>query len=58
MSSEQIKKLQKYESLVRSKIDSPTPVKHAHRDCSYRQYLARELAAVSAKIAQAKLESK
>lgn len=56
MNNDKLKSLQKYEATVKSRIDSPTPVKHSHRDSAYRLYLARELEAVSAKINQAKLE--
>lgn len=58
MTPESIKRLQKYEASVKSRLESPTPIKHAHRDCSYREYLKRELEAVTGKIVQAKLEAK
>lgn len=56
LSKEKTASLVKYQVQLKDKLASTTPAKHVHRDASYRQYLERELSAVTATIEAAKME--
>ena len=55
MDKSKLNSLVKYAESLRNKLESTTPAKHLGRVGAYKQYLLRELEAVTKKIEAAKL---
>jgi hypothetical protein len=51
MSKEKVMRLQKYATDLKNKLEAPTPEKHKASPKNYKQFLERELQAVTRKIA-------
>lgn len=45
-----IDRLNKFSAQIKSQISAATPDKHKHRDKEYREFLARELEKINAKL--------
>ncbi len=56
LQKEQLQKMIKYQSVVKSRIEAPLPKKHLHREKEFRAFLHKELSDVTTKINNFKLE--
>lgn len=55
LQKEQLQKMVKFQALLKSRLESPLPKKHLHREKSFKAFLKKDLEAVTTKINEFKL---